>query len=148
VIGRRQDLAHDAVPFIERQAHVGAPARVAQRQSGFAGAPAQRLSSECHMRRVGRSVLAFASMRDPLLVRCRPEARVLVSRNPSLAARSRVASRACGRRGGLQPASRAEQASGAIVWGALGTHNNEKRRLTLEDVERRFRRSAAGFGNY
>jgi hypothetical protein len=27
--------------------------------------------------------------------------------------------------------------------GALGTHNNEKRRLTLEDVGRRFRRSDA-----
>lgn len=33
-------------------------------------------------------------------------------------------------------------------WAALGPHNNEKRRLTLEDVERRFRRSAAVFGNY
>jgi hypothetical protein len=33
-------------------------------------------------------------------------------------------------------------------WGALGTHNNEKRRPTLEDVERRFRRSAAVFGTY
>jgi hypothetical protein len=31
-------------------------------------------------------------------------------------------------------------------WGALGTHNNEKRRLTLEDVERRFRMSDAVSG--
>jgi len=36
----------------------------------------------------------------------------------------------------------------ASTWGALGTHNNEKRRLTLEDAGRRFRRSAAVFGNY
>jgi hypothetical protein len=34
----------------------------------------------------------------------------------------------------------------AEPWGALGTHNNEKRRLTLEDVERRFRRSGAVSG--
>ncbi len=34
------------------------------------------------------------------------------------------------------------------AWGALGTHDSEKRRLTLEDVGRRFRRSAAVFGNY
>jgi len=34
------------------------------------------------------------------------------------------------------------------AWGALGTHNNEKRRLTLEDVERRFRRSDAVSGIY
>ena len=31
---------------------------------------------------------------------------------------------------------------------ALGPQTNEKRRLTLEDVERRLRRSAAVFGNY
>lgn len=37
--------------------------------------------------------------------------------------------------------------SGHRLWGALGTHNNEKRRLTLEDAERRSRRSAAVFGN-
>jgi len=42
------------------------------------------------------------------------------------------------------PWSERPNAAGA----ALGPHNNEKRRLTLEDVERRFRRSAAVFGNY
>jgi hypothetical protein len=31
---------------------------------------------------------------------------------------------------------------------AVGPQTNEKRRLTLEDVETRFRRSAAVFGNY
>jgi hypothetical protein len=36
------------------------------------------------------------------------------------------------------------QAAGA----ALGPQTNEKRRLTLEDVERRFRRSAAIFDGF
>lgn len=39
--------------------------------------------------------------------------------------------------------------SGAVDAGAaLGPQKNEKRRLTLEDVERRFRRSAAILGAY
>ena len=34
------------------------------------------------------------------------------------------------------------------TWGALGTHKDEKQRLTLEDVGRRFRRSDAVSGTY
>jgi len=36
----------------------------------------------------------------------------------------------------------------AKSWAALGPQDNEKRRLTLEDATRRFRRSAAVFGDY
>ena len=48
------------------------------------------------------------------------------------------------------PPSQAPLALPRVVgpWGALGTHTNEKRRLTLTDVERRLCRSAAVFGNY
>jgi hypothetical protein len=42
--------------------------------------------------------------------------------------------------------SRAPRAS--TVWGALGTHTNQKRRLTLEDVGRRFLRPAAVFDDF
>lgn len=52
-----------------------------------------------------------------------------------------------GDRSGPSPGA-ANRFLAASTWGALGTHNNEKRRLTLEDVERRFRRSAAVFGDY
>ena len=41
-----------------------------------------------------------------------------------------------------------DERSSGIPGAALGPQINEKRRLTLEDVERRFRRSATVFGNY
>ncbi len=47
-----------------------------------------------------------------------------------------------GDRSGRRPVPRTGFAR-ASTWGALGTHNNAKRRLTLEDVERQFRSSAA-----
>jgi hypothetical protein len=52
--------------------------------------------------------------------------------------------------GGVVPAVHTPSGHGCVcdAGAALGPHNNEKRRLTLEDAERRFRRSAAVFGDY